>query len=186
MHPHRTAARQSPRVRGLGLTDVLSVELEPCQVGGMIEELDERQGPLHEAFDVARRRWDALSEAERDRPHGRELEESMSDAAYLLEVSRKLRSQLPAPADQTGGTLVGPASLVSSLIRGGARNGVAELAEVLQDPCGADEQTQRRLLAVAKCVVAWIDTYVECEALIWFRLDDGEPVHDVAWPQGES
>jgi hypothetical protein len=31
------------RVRGLGLCDVIRVELEPCQITGAIEELEERR-----------------------------------------------------------------------------------------------------------------------------------------------
>ena len=48
-------------VQALGLSDVLRVELQPCQLAGLIEEVDERRGPLRETFERARDRWEALS-----------------------------------------------------------------------------------------------------------------------------
>jgi hypothetical protein len=74
MQSHRTAAgieRRRPdapavtTVQGLGLCDVLSVELQPCQIAGAIDELDERRGPLEESYERARTQWSALPDSER-------------------------------------------------------------------------------------------------------------------------
>jgi hypothetical protein len=74
MQWHRTAAgieRRRPdapavtTVQGLGLCDVLRVELQPCQIAGAIDELDERRGPLEESYQRARTQWSALPDSER-------------------------------------------------------------------------------------------------------------------------
>jgi hypothetical protein len=45
-----SAVPVSSRVQGMGLCDALRVELEPCQIAGAIDELEERRGPLNEAI----------------------------------------------------------------------------------------------------------------------------------------
>lgn len=93
MQDNRIAA-VTAHVQGLGLCDVLRIELEPCQIVGMIEELEERRGQLHEAFQDAGRRWDALDERERERSE--ELNRTLSESAYALWVCSAIRNQLPA------------------------------------------------------------------------------------------
>jgi hypothetical protein len=44
-------------VQALGLSDVLQVELQPCQVAGFADELAELRGPLVEAYETALERW---------------------------------------------------------------------------------------------------------------------------------
>jgi hypothetical protein len=83
------------KVRGLGLCDALRVELEPCQIAGAIDELEERRGPLNEAFEHARTRWDAIAEKESPSPVERSLEQELSKSAYALRILTMLRGQLP-------------------------------------------------------------------------------------------
>jgi hypothetical protein len=142
MQHHRIGARlnpapPSPRVRGLGLCDALLVELEPCQIAGAIDELEERRGPVTERFELARNRWEALAERERGAdPDG--LEQDMSRSAYALEALTKLRAQLPTPAHDEAVAVVGPAAIVSALVGASARNAADELAEVMRNPLGTD------------------------------------------------
>jgi hypothetical protein len=81
-------------VQGLGLCDALRLELQPCQIAGAIDELEERRGPFNEAFEKARTRWDALAEQERG-PEAVVLEEELSMSGDALRVLTSLRSQLP-------------------------------------------------------------------------------------------
>jgi hypothetical protein len=52
-------------VQALGLSDVLRAELQPCQLAGVVDELNELRRPLVESFEVARRRLGRSRAAER-------------------------------------------------------------------------------------------------------------------------
>ena len=169
------------RVHGLGLCDALRVALEPCLIAGMIDELEERRGPLHEAFERARAQWDALAEDQRTGPCAAELEDELSASAYALEVSSALRAQLPAPGHDEPVVIVGPASLMANLVGAGARNAVHDLAALLRESPRADEDQQQRRRSAATAVAAWVETYLDCEAVVWFNFDDDwDPVRCVA------
>jgi hypothetical protein len=135
------------RVRGLGLCDVLRVELEPCQITGAIKELEEQRGPLNESFEQARTRWDALAEQESQGSTARSLEHELSKSAYALRLLSMLRAQLPALGHGEPVAVVGPASSISGLIAAAARNAVDELSELIREPPRSDEQRETRLRA---------------------------------------
>jgi hypothetical protein len=168
------------RVQGLGLCDALRVELEPGQIAGVIDELEERRGPLHEAFENARARWDALAGHERTGQRANELERDLSASAYALEVSSALRAQLPARGGDAPVVMVGPASTMADIVTACARNAVDELAALIGRSPGADESAHRQLLAAATTVSAWVATFIECEAVVGFNFDDDwDPVQCV-------
>ena len=121
-------------VQALGLSDVLRVELQPCQLAGLIDEVDERRGPLRETFEHAHDRWEALS-----RDNGPVLpsvafdaEAQLSSAAYALRVLSAIRLQIPAHPTDHPVAIVGPATTVSEIITAAARNAVYELGELLR------------------------------------------------------
>jgi hypothetical protein len=172
------------RVRGLGLCDVLRVELEPCQIAGAIDELEERRGPLNEAFEQARTRWDALAEQESQRPTERTLQHEPSRSAYALRLLSMLRAQLPAIGHGEPVAIVGPASSISGLIAAAARNAVDELSELIREPQRSDGQSETRLRAAMAATSAWLETYIDCEALEWFTFDppyDPDPSDPKLW-----
>jgi hypothetical protein len=170
----------------MGLCDVLRIELEPCQLAGAIDELEERRGPLHESFEQARTRWDALAERERERATGTasDLARQLSASAYALRVLTAVRAQLPTADHGHEVTLVGPASTLSDVVAVATANAVDDLAELVRKPPTGDAGTQARLRGVADAAVAWVATFIECQAVEWFNFDpDWDPV--ASWPTGE-
>lgn len=184
MQGNRIAAPEaSARVQGLGRCDVLRIELQPCQIRGMVDELEERRGPLHEAFEHARGHWDELSEIQREAPQGLKLEQDVSDAAYSLWLFGAIRAQVPAIGHDRAVTLIGPASIMADLIAAATRNAVDDLGARLRDQGGGDRDRPTDLGEATAAVAAWVATHAECEALVWFRFDkDWDPIHDLAWP----
>jgi hypothetical protein len=167
------------RVQGLGLCDVLRVELEPCQFAGAIEELEEQRGPLNETFEHARTRWDALAEEAAAGSIAQSLEQELSKSASALRVLTMLRAQLPALDHDKPVVVVGPASAISELIALAARNAVDDLGELVRQPLRSGAEAEAKLRAALAAVVAWLDTYIECEALEWFTFD---PLDDSSDP----
>jgi hypothetical protein len=159
------------KVRGLGLCDVLRVELEPCQIAGAIEELEEWRGPLSETFEQARTRWDEVADKESPGPLGRKHEHELSRSAYALHVLSRLRAQLPTLDHDQPVVVVGPASMVSHFIAGAARNAVDDLAESIRPPLKAGGEAEAKLRTALAAANAWLDTYMECEALEWYTFD---------------
>jgi hypothetical protein len=159
------------KVRGLGLCDVLRVELEPCQIAGAIEELEEWRGPLSETFEQARTRWDEVADKESPGELGRRDEEELSRSAYALHVLSRLRAQLPTIDHDERVVVVGPASMVSHFIAGAARSAVDDLADSVRSRLQAGGEKEAKLRAALAAVNAWLDTYMECEALEWYLFD---------------
>jgi hypothetical protein len=184
MRVNRTAAPISARVQGLGSCDVLRIQLEPCQIAGMIDELEERRGPLHKAFEHARARWDSLEDWQREGRQADDAETDLAEAAYALWLFGAIRAQLPAVDHDERVALLGPASIIAELVASVARNAVEDLGEQVRQPLGSDEVAQTRLRDVAARAAEWVQTYAECSALVWFRFDeDWDPVRDVTWPR---
>jgi hypothetical protein len=192
MQPHRSelfptarlrpnAAPEVASVQALGLSDVLRVELQPCQLAGLIDELDERRGPLHETFEHARDRWEVLS---RDNgvvsPRTASVAESqLEGVAYALRVLAAIRSQIPAPRPDEPFAIVGPAITVSEIIVAAARNAADELGELLRAPSSATAHadTSKKLRELATTAQAWVETYADCHAVEWYRFDpEWDPV----------
>jgi hypothetical protein len=172
-------AQPALRVQGLGLCDALRVELDPCQIAGAIDEIEARRGPLHEAFQDARARWDAVADWERERGDPT-LEHELSSTAYALRILTKLRGQLPTAAHESPVALVGPASTVSEIVAAAARSVVDDLAELIRDSPRSDERAQTRIRDATAAVAAWVQTYLDCESLEWFNFDsDWDPVHQI-------
>lgn len=91
-----------------------------------------------------------------------------------------MRGQLPAATHDVPVTLVGPASTISGLVVATACNAVDDLAELIRESPRTDERAQGRLRHAAAAVAAWVQTYIECEALEWFNFDpDWDPVSRV-------
>jgi hypothetical protein len=167
-------------VQGLGLCDALRIQLQSCQIAGAIEELDARHEPLRESFEHARTRWDEL--AERDGgPADARVEADLSRSAYALRVHTRLRAQLPTAAHEASVWLVGPGSTMTSLVAGAVVSAVDDLAELVRQSPKTNLQAQMGLRRATAAAAAWVETYIECEALEWFNFDpDWDPVQRMA------
>jgi len=163
MHHKPTAAgdRDAGTVRGLGVCDVLEVEIEPVQLSWLIDELDETRGPLEEQ--LARERASGDTEA-------------VDAAAYELFLLRSMRARLPADADGERVRFLGPSGMVMRVVRGAARDVIAALGE-LAAARELDAQGRATLRATAVAAAAWVETLVDCEAVVAFNFDpDASPI----------
>ena len=149
------------RVRGLGVCDVLRVELAAAQVPGLIAELEELRGPLEEE------RLRALGALERSAAASPVAERDVDDVEHRLACLRAMRAQLPRPDTAAPAVLVGPADLVLETARGAARNAADELAEALRRSAHDPDAVRER----AAIVQAWVDTWMDCRAVESFAFE---------------
>jgi hypothetical protein len=147
--------------------------LQPCQRVGLIDELEELNGPMREAFDAARDRWKDLLSLKAGEPlHEATLAEAtLESKAYALRVVAAIQSQVPAGVTEEPFEIVGPATMVSNLIEGAVRNAADRLGESLRSPSRPNAQTRGRLRELAVAVCAWVETYVDCQAVEWYSFD---------------
>ena len=146
--------RVAGSVRGLGVCDVLRVELEPVQRPGLEAQMT--------AFE---RRRAAVAAAEPERS------EATGEALRLL---AQMRAALP-PRDGSPLILSGPAGLVLELVDACLTDAIARVARRL-------EHAPRRGLIAAELEAAgaWIATALDCAAVEDFSFEPGaDPAH--AW-----
>jgi hypothetical protein len=160
-------------VQALGLSDVLRAELQPCQLDGIVDELDELRGPLVESFEVARRGWEELAPRNGRGPRGdaSTAEAELESAAYRLRVHSAIRSALPSTTPTEPFAIVGPATMVSILIVGAARNVADTLAEFLRSSTGPNTAMHGKLRELAIAAHAWVETYIDCRSIEWYSFD---------------
>ena len=82
-----------------------------------------------------------------------------------------LRAQLPALGHEEPVVVVGPASVMSELIAVVTRNAVDDVGELIREPLKPGRHDEAKLRAALGAAVAWVDTYIDCEALEWFTFD---------------
>ena len=187
-------ARLAGGVRGLGVCDVLRVELDPAQRSGLLEQLRSRIATLErvgrgaadegagDALDEGA--GDALDEGAGDAPDegaGDAPDEAADDPARVHEELRllaRIRADLP-PSAADPFTLTGPAGLVLDLVGACLSRAVATAHARLGEG-------EPGVLWVAGCereleaAAAWITTSLECHAVEAFSFEPGaDPVH--AW-----
>ncbi len=183
MQAHRTAGQPpaqslaagswTGRVLGLGVTDLLRVELEPVQVPAFVEQLAVTRRVY--AGEVARdeARWEAIPEWQRVSrpPRVVEVAKDLDASRFDLRALDVIRTQLePAGDEPSIKTIVGPSRIVAELVRETAQRLAITLNELLEERPRGDADARERLLQTAVAATAWVETYVECEAVEWFRF----------------
>lgn len=163
------------RVLGLGVTDVLRVELEPIQVPWLVEQLDVLRYVYEDTVVRDRARWEQISEFARAArlPHVTEVEKDLEASEFELRALDVIRGQLAdAGDDETAAVVIyGPSRIIAELVRETTRQVAATLNELLEDGPRSDGDAQARLLRTAAAAKACTERYVECEAVEWFRFD---------------
>jgi hypothetical protein len=159
-------------VQALGLSDFLRAELQPCQLAGLIDELDELRKPLLESFGAARRAYEELASRENGDPLGtvNTAESKLESAAYTLRILAAMQSAVPSTRPRDPFVVVGPATMVSSVIEGATRHIVVSTAELLRSRMPSSE-TDRKLRELAIAAQAWIETYIDCRAIELYSFD---------------
>jgi hypothetical protein len=210
-------------VQGLGLVDSFRIDVKPAQLPWLAAEIDIVRYCLEDELAHQRKGYEQLpAEAkEQGRPKAREAEQALDRRAYQLQVLAMIRDQLPisseaarvgtagpwsTPVDETGSELnrdttpvavVGPAALMTILIRGATRHVADALAEALRGPrLDVDQYTDStdgrrgrelprvspaiadRLRAMATAAHAFADTYLHVLAQQNYSFDpDYDPLH---------
>ena len=155
-------------VRGLGVCDVLEIEIAPVQLPWLIDELDEIRGPLEEELVRERATW-ALS--------GGQDTEAVDAAEYELVLLRAMRARLPATPIAEPVTFAGPSGMVMSVVRGTVGNVTAALGELAASLEARDAQGRAVLRSTAAAAAAWVETFVDCETVVGFNFDpDADPM----------
>jgi hypothetical protein len=138
------------RVCGIGVCDVLRVELEPCQLPSVRAEVEELRATVGEAIATMLDRGD---EAELDR----------------LRYERRVLDLIGRQLDRSNGPTVicGPARLMGEIITGATRLAAAEVVEHLGEKTRAGEA----LRDAAGLAAAWVETYAAAQAVEAYSFD---------------
>ena len=170
------------RVQGLGVADALRVELEPCQVPWLVDEIDALRDVVEDALEHERARWEAVSGASRRArlPGAVEVEDELDRIRYEARVLEMIRDQVVGRPNGEGPVAVfGPARIMAELVRGTVRHVAATLGELLQAEPRSDAGARAELVRTAAVAGVWTETYVACQAVEWFSFD---PAADPAGP----
>jgi hypothetical protein len=151
----------SGSVSGLGVCDALRVELQPVQVSWLVDELEEMRGPLEEEVQRAGAGCAASGPNETDR---RDLE-------YELRLLRLMRARLPAASHQEPFVFIGPSGMVQDVVHGTMRNVAGALSELASGRVSDDPESRAGLRDTAAAAAAWVDTFLECQAVVGFKFD---------------
>jgi hypothetical protein len=216
--PRRAAAPPpAGNVHGLGLVDALRIDVEPAQLPWLSVEIGTLRYCLEDEFAHQRVRYDELPEPSKEhrRPSARDAERELARRARQLQALALIREQIPisgeaataavaspwcepaegaAPTLQRAGeppvTVVGPAALMTLLVRRATRNVADALAEALRSSAlDVDEHTDscsgwrgaelprvklaiaEKLRAIAAAAQAFTDTYLNVLALQTYGFD---------------
>lgn len=166
-------------VQGLGVSDALRIELDPCQVPWLVDEIDALRDVVDDAQAHQRARWEAVTETVRRArlPEAVEVEDELDRLRYEARVLEMVRDQLVRRPDREAPVAVfGPARIMAELVRGTARHVAATLGALLQTEPKADADARAELVRTAAVAGVWTETYVACEAVEWFSFDpDADP-----------
>jgi acetyl-CoA carboxylase carboxyltransferase component len=86
-------------------------------------------------------------------------------------VLAAIRAELPSTTPDEPFAVVGPATMVSTLIAGAARDAADTLAESLRSSARPSPATHSTLRELAIAARAWVETYIDCRSLEWYCFD---------------
>ena len=90
---------------------------------------------------------------------------------------RAMRARLPAAPIAEPVTFAGPSGMVMSVVRGTVGNVTAALSELAASRESRDAQGRAVLRSTAAAAAAWVETFVDCEAVVGFNFDpDADPM----------
>ena len=224
--PHRAAAPAPPArtVHGLGVVDALRIDLEPGQLPWLAAEIDTLRYCLEDELAHRCARYYELPDAAKQDRRGpaREAAPELERRTYQLQALAMICEQVPISPEAVAAAVaspwrkpahditpavervegppiavVGPAALMTVLIRGATRNVADALGEALRGPdLDVDAHTDsasgwrgaelprvtpaiaEKLRAVAAAAQAFTDTYLDILALQAYSFDpECQPVH---------
>jgi hypothetical protein len=140
----------SGSVRGLGVCDVLRLELVPAQLPHLVEQVE------------------ALAEEIRRPPAAASGRSNC--VQYELHLIELLRARLPVGEVSEPFALAGPAEMIGRIARGALRGAVEALAERVRQP-GRDREARAQLADDAAAAGAWVRTFIDVQAVEDFTFD---------------
>lgn len=163
MQSEATAIHVPPSggVSGLGVCDALRLELEPVQVPWLIDELDVLRAALEEAAHLAL--GDAQSGAD-------QADDALCEREYELELLRRMRAGLLEAVGSEPTVFVAPSVMADRVVRASMRSVAAALSE-LADGHVHGERDHGRLERTAEAASAWVQTFLDCQAVTSFNFD---------------
>jgi hypothetical protein len=160
-------AALSGSVRGLGVCDVLQVELMPVQLPQLIEQIDAMRASLEEEI---RRRSDAMA------PGDARGADWLRAAQYQLHLVDLARERIPAGDVSQPFDFFGPAEMLGALARDATVGAVDTLARLVRDEEARGREARDRLSLASEAAATWVRTLVEVTALEGFSFDrDRDP-----------
>jgi hypothetical protein len=149
-------------VRGLGVCDVLRVELAPLQRAGLVAQLAARAHALE-------RRYADVEGMLRLGPQGPSASRVLGETDDELRLLDRIRASLPADAGERF-ALAGPAGLVLDLMRACAVAAMTRTVTELEAARGCPDALEES--------AAWLATLRECEAVEAYCFEPGvDPLH---------
>jgi hypothetical protein len=169
MLPHRTAHGPpwSERVRGLGVCDALQLRLEPAQLPALLDEIEARRTAHEEALEAALATSTGVESARR-RAEAREDRERHRRSLELLQA---VRDQLPPAGSGAAFFVTGPASLISALVEGAARDAAEAPLAVANAGGTLSRDAAAQLRDAAQVAGAWAETLAAVRELEWFTFE---------------
>jgi hypothetical protein len=151
-------------VRGLGVSDVLEVALDASQLPWLIEALEARRRRVEEQLREAAA--DGLTSNSSD---GATLVE---ERQYELRLLRMMQACLPGCAHHGRVVLVGPSGMVEDAIREAVRRVADSLSELASGSLRGEDACAR-LQETTAAAAAWVETLLNCQAVVAFNFDPG-------------
>lgn len=160
-------------VQGLGLCDALRVELQASQVRFVVDELHALHEPIQEELQRARAAREAVPPA----PEGvrslavSKADDEISAREYELQVVLMMLHRLCSDDGARPIVFVGPSELVSEIVGAATENAAEALSDLVSIHHGVDPETRERIAAAAEAVSAWVNTFLDCQAVECFSFD---------------
>ena len=167
MQANRNAPNRVPSgtVVGLGVSDVLRLELRAVQVPWLIEELEENRTVIDDAIQLS---------VDPDSPHG--TPEKRELLRYDSKLIRLMRASLPESDRGDDVVFAGPARLVIPLVEGTLHHVAETFFDETTHRFSNDPAGWERLRETAAAVTAWVETYLDMKELERFNFDpDADP-----------
>ncbi len=101
--------------------------------------------------------------------HVRVLGTSLEDE-YELRLVERLHAQLPE-GEPGRFVFVGPTGMIGTIVRGSMRHAVEALADLVLAEPSHDDVARIRLSEAATAAAAWIQTYIDVQAVEEFSFD---------------
>jgi len=161
----------SGSVRGLGVCDVLRVELQPVQRAGLEQALAAHAAELE-------RRKAALGLAVRQHAAASAERERLGEVAETLRLLARVRVGLPS-RNSSPLVVTGPADLVLDVVDVCLADAVSRAAERLEAAQGGPPRGSA-LVGELEAAAAWIATALDCAAVDGFCFEPGvDPVRSI-------